>query len=72
MLSGALPAAGLSVQRRGAGNLLKRILVVSDAWHPQVNGVARTLDTVAGLLRARVGSRGDRAGPVPDGADAGL
>ncbi|MDW8315307.1 MAG: glycosyltransferase family 1 protein [Rhodovarius sp.] len=30
-----------------------RILIVSDAWMPQVNGVVRTLSTVAGLLRAR-------------------
>jgi len=29
-----------------------RILIVSDAWMPQVNGVVRTLSTVAGELRA--------------------
>ncbi len=29
-----------------------RILIVSDAWLPQVNGVVRTLATVAGELRA--------------------
>jgi glycosyltransferase involved in cell wall biosynthesis len=29
-----------------------RILIVSDAWQPQVNGVVRTLATVAGELRA--------------------
>lgn len=29
-----------------------RLLIVSDAWYPQVNGVVRTLDTVSGLLRA--------------------
>jgi len=29
-----------------------RILIVTDAWHPQVNGVVRTIDTVAGCLRA--------------------
>jgi glycosyltransferase involved in cell wall biosynthesis len=28
------------------------ILLVTDAWYPQVNGVVRTLDTVTGLLRA--------------------
>lgn len=28
------------------------ILLVTDAWYPQVNGVVRTLDTVARLLRA--------------------
>ncbi len=29
-----------------------RILIVSDAWKPQVNGVVRTLSTIAGELRA--------------------
>ncbi len=29
-----------------------RILIVTDAWMPQVNGVVRTLSTVAGELRA--------------------
>ena len=29
-----------------------RILIISDAWTPQVNGVVRTLSTVAGELRA--------------------
>ncbi len=29
-----------------------RILIVSDAWHPQVNGVVRTLATTANELRA--------------------
>jgi glycosyltransferase involved in cell wall biosynthesis len=28
-----------------------RILIVSDAWYPQINGVVRTLSTVAGELR---------------------
>lgn len=30
-----------------------KIALVTDAWHPQVNGVVRTLDTVIGLLRDR-------------------
>lgn len=30
---------------------IQRILIVSDAWKPQVNGVVRTLSTVAGELR---------------------
>lgn len=30
-----------------------KIALVTDAWHPQVNGVVRTLDTVVGLLRER-------------------
>ena len=29
-----------------------KILLVSDAWFPQVNGVVRTLNTVIGELRA--------------------
>ncbi len=29
-----------------------RLLIASDAWYPQVNGVVRTLDTVSSLLRA--------------------
>ena len=28
-----------------------RVLIVTDAWHPQVNGVVRTLATVSGELR---------------------
>ncbi len=31
---------------------IRRILIVSDAWTPQVNGVVRTLSTVAAELRA--------------------
>ena len=34
-------------------DLPQRILIVSDAWHPQVNGVVRTLNTVSTLLRER-------------------
>lgn len=30
-----------------------KIALVTDAWHPQVNGVVRTLDTVIRLLRER-------------------
>jgi glycosyltransferase involved in cell wall biosynthesis len=29
-----------------------RVLIISDAWHPQVNGVVRTMDIVARHLRA--------------------
>ena len=32
--------------------LLRRIMVVTDAWKPQVNGVVRTMTTVAGELEA--------------------
>ncbi len=39
-----------------------RILVVSDAWHPQVNGVVRTLSTVAEELR-RMGDTVEVIGP---------
>src|SRR6266702_2780150 len=31
---------------RGAGSLM-RVLVATDAWHPQVNGVVRTLTSLA-------------------------
>jgi glycosyltransferase involved in cell wall biosynthesis len=31
---------------------LSRVLIVSDAWTPQVNGVVRTLATIAGEMRA--------------------
>lgn len=31
----------------------RRLVLVSDAWAPQVNGVVRTLQTTAGLLEAR-------------------
>lgn len=34
------------------GPLPARILVISDAWHPQINGVVRTLATTAAELRA--------------------
>jgi glycosyltransferase involved in cell wall biosynthesis len=30
----------------------RRILIATDAWHPQVNGVVRTLDTTVNLLRS--------------------
>jgi glycosyltransferase involved in cell wall biosynthesis len=30
---------------------MARILIVTDAWHPQVSGVVRTLDTTSQLLR---------------------
>ncbi len=33
-----------------AGLLPMRVLIVSDAWHPQVNGVVRTMDTVVSHL----------------------
>jgi glycosyltransferase involved in cell wall biosynthesis len=34
------------------GPLPARILIVSDAWRPQVNGVVRTLETISAELRA--------------------
>lgn len=30
-----------------------RLLIVTDAWHPQVNGVVRTLSTIAAMLQAQ-------------------
>ncbi len=35
---------------RAVGHRSLRILIISDAWHPQVNGVVRTLSTVVRLL----------------------
>ncbi len=32
---------------------MARILIATEAWHPQVNGVVRTLDTTASKLRER-------------------
>ena len=31
----------------------RRIAIITDAWHPQVNGVVRTLDTIITILRGR-------------------
>ena len=36
----------------GGGVAGLRIAIVSDAWRPQINGVVRTIETVAQLLRA--------------------
>ena len=53
-----------------------RILVVTDAWHPQVNGVVRTMEAVAACLRdggdevAVLGPAAFRALPAP--GEAGL
>jgi len=47
--------APVSVERArllAVGPLPARILIVSDAWRPQVNGVVRTLSTVAAKLAA--------------------
>ena len=56
----ALPGA----PRRGARRMT-RILVATDAWHPQVNGVVRTLTAMAEAAkgawrRGRVSSRRNR------------
>lgn len=48
-----------------------RVAIVSDAWHPQVNGVVRTLEATAAGLRARgqavevIGPGGFRSLPAP-------
>ncbi len=44
------------------GPLPARILIISDAWRPQVNGVVRTLETISGELRA-MGHTVDVIGP---------
>jgi glycosyltransferase involved in cell wall biosynthesis len=38
--------AAAAAQRGGAGRLM-RVLIATDAWHPQVNGVVRTLTSLA-------------------------
>ena len=50
-----------------------RILIVTDAWHPQINGVVRTLERLAEELKT-LGVRGrvPDADRLPDGADADL
>lgn len=32
---------------------MKRLVIVSDAWHPQVNGVVRTLTQLREQMEAR-------------------
>jgi glycosyltransferase involved in cell wall biosynthesis len=46
----------------GGGTRARRILIVSDAWHPQVNGVVRTLTSVVRELR-RFGDEVEVIGP---------
>jgi glycosyltransferase involved in cell wall biosynthesis len=55
---GALAPDGLG----GGGTKARRILIVSDAWHPQVNGVVRTLTSVVRELRG-FGDEVDVIGP---------
>ena len=49
----------------------RHIAIVTDAWHPQVNGVVRTLATTAGELRSRghdvtiLSPKGHRSIPCP-------
>lgn len=51
---GALPGSEGAAEGAPAGSTApRRILIVSDAWYPQVNGVVRTLSTVVQELRAR-------------------
>ncbi len=54
---GALATDGM-----GGGAAPRRILIVSDAWHPQVNGVVRTLGCVVRELR-RLGDTVEVIGP---------
>ena len=59
MTAGSRSCAGSASRRasaqaplaaRGAGGLM-RVLVATDAWHPQVNGVVRTLTSLAASAR---------------------
>src|SRR6476619_936488 len=45
------PAGRLGRTRRGA-RCMTKILVATDAWHPQVNGVVRTLTMMAEAARS--------------------
>ena len=47
-LDAAVPRAGAA----GGGVAGLRIAIVSDAWRPQINGVVRTIETIARLLQA--------------------
>ncbi|MGY6550784.1 MAG: glycosyltransferase family 4 protein [Erythrobacter sp.] len=38
--------------RSGAGNPPRSIAIITDAWHPQTNGVVRTLATTCDVLRS--------------------
>jgi glycosyltransferase involved in cell wall biosynthesis len=49
-----------------------RIAICTDAWHPQVNGVVRTLSTTVDRLNARARGRAYNAQPVPHAAPARL
>ena len=55
-----------------------RLLIVSDAWAPQVNGVVRTLSTMAAMLRAAgdtvevIGPDRFRSMPMPGYAEIRL
>jgi glycosyltransferase involved in cell wall biosynthesis len=40
-----------------------RVLIISDAWHPQINGVVRTLEATAAQLR-RMGHQVEIIGPA--------
>jgi glycosyltransferase involved in cell wall biosynthesis len=55
LLHGPLLGPELALIAVGGHNIppMARILIASDAWHPQVNGVVRTLDTAVSALRAR-------------------
>ncbi len=57
-----MPCEAARARLLAVGPLPARILIVSDAWRPQVNGVVRTLQTVAGELTA-LGHTVDVIGP---------
>jgi glycosyltransferase involved in cell wall biosynthesis len=44
--SSSIPPGSAAEQRRG-----RRLLIVTDAWHPAVNGVVRTIESLAAELR---------------------
>ena len=72
---GALERPPHAIWQDGPG---RRVLIVSDAWLPQVNGVVRTMSTVAEELRARgdvvevIGPERFRTIPTPGYAEIRL
>lgn len=44
------PAAALRLD--GPPGKIRRLVIVTDAWEPQINGVVRTLRTTAQVLRS--------------------
>jgi glycosyltransferase involved in cell wall biosynthesis len=53
MHSGTVDELANLSENHSAGSEPRRILIVTDAWHPQINGVVRTLERLSEELEAR-------------------